>query len=329
MKIERKNEFDILKSKMDIDTLHTYNVKQINESVPLLDKIMEENAVSTFDLITLLREKYDGSLREAYHNASIDGFVNSRFNCVYLSRILKDELQKIGIEAHYLSYQARLYALDSGDKKIKEAHVSLIYPAIYNDKIIYTIYDPGLKIPIPITFYDKETYEKKIDTNLNVGVEYDSSNIEYPNAIRMYGISPYSYTDFPHLIYQRFNPNYLIDNLGEMLYPVSLKLLTGYKATIFSKDFNKKAYIKLNHIDNSIEYCDYEEGMVKSLCYKNIMKVDRNFLINELSSICDKLKIDVNEIVDDILFMIDVNNEFMKEIMDKDVLNEYKKVRKR
>lgn len=329
MKIERKNEFDILKSKIDIDKLHTYNIKQINESVPLLDKIMEENAVSTFDLITLLREKYDGSLKEAYHNASIDGFVNSRFNCVYLSRIMKDELKKIGIEAHYLSYQARLYALDSGDKKIKEAHVSLIYPAIHNDKIIYTIYDPGLKIPIPITFYDRESYEKEIDTNLNVGVEYDSSNIEYPNAIKMYGISPYSYTDFPHLIYQRFNPNYLIDNLGEMLYPVSLKLLTGYKATIFSKDFNKKAYIKLNHIDNSIEYCDYEEGMVKSLCYKNIMKVDRNFLINELSSICDKLKIDVNEIVEDILFMVDVNNEFMKEIMDKDVLNEYKKARKR
>lgn len=329
MKIERKNEFDISKSKIDIDKLHTYNIKQINESVPLLDKIMEENAVSTFDLITLLREKYDGSLKEAYHNASIDGFVNSRFNCVYLSRIMKDELKKIGIEAHYLSYQARLYALDSGDKKIKEAHVSLIYPAIHNDKIIYTIYDPGLKIPIPITFYDRESYEKEIDTNLNVGVEYDSSNIEYPNAIKMYGISPYSYTDFPHLIYQRFNPNYLIDNLGEMLYPVSLKLLTGYKATIFSKDFNKKAYIKLNHIDNSIEYCDYEEGMVKSLCYKNIMKVDRNFLINELSSICDKLKIDVNEIVEDILFMVDVNNEFMKEIMDKDVLNEYKKARKR
>ena len=223
MKIERKNEFDISKSKIDIDKLHTYNIKQINESVPLLDKIMEENAVSTFDLITLLREKYDGSLKEAYHNASIDGFVNSRFNCVHLSRIMKDELKKIGIEAHYLSYQARLYALDSGDKKIKEAHVSLIYPAIHNDKIIYTIYDPGLKIPIPITFYDRESYEKEIDTNLNVGVEYDSSNIEYPNAIKMYGISPYSYTDFPHLIYQRFNPNYLIDNLGEMLYPVSRK----------------------------------------------------------------------------------------------------------
>lgn len=329
MKIERKNEFDILKSKIDIDKLRTYNVEQINESVFLLDKIMEENAVSTFDLITLLREKYDGSLKESYHNASINGFVNSKFNCVYLSRILKDELKKLGIDAQYLSHQARLYALDSGDKKIKEAHVSLIYPAIHNDKIIYTIYDPGLKIPIPITFYDRETYEKEINNNLNVGIEYDSSNIEYPNAIKMYGISPYSYTDFPHLIYQRFNPNYLIDNLGEMLYPISLKLLTGYKATIFSKDFNKRAYIKLDHIDKSVEYCDYEKGIVKSLSYKDIMIVDRNYLINELSSICDKLKIDVNEIVDDIIFMIDVNNEFMEEIMDKDVLNEYKKIRKR
>ena len=145
----------------------------------------------------------------------------------------------------------------------------------------------------------------------------------------MYGISPYSYTDFPHLIYQRFNPDYLIDNLGEMLYPISLKLLTGYKATIFSKDVNKRAYIKLDHIDNSIEYCDYEKEVVKSLDYKDIMKMDRNYLIRELSSICEKLKIDVNEIVDDIIFMIEVNDDYIKEIMDKDVLNEYKKIRKR
>lgn len=329
MKIIRNNEFDISKSKLDIERLNTYNAEQIKDSIPLLDKIMEENAVSTFDLITLLREKYNGSLKDAYHNASIDGFVNSKFNCVFLSRILKDELQKLGINAHYLSHQARLYTLESGDKKIKEAHVSLIYPAIYNDKIIYTIYDPGLKIPIPITFFDKKEYKKELDGNLSVGIEYDLSNLEYPNAIKMYGISPYSYTDFPHLIYQRFNPNYLIDNLGEMLYPMSLKLLTGYKATIFSKDINKRAYIKLNHIDNSIEYCDYKKRIVKSLDYKDIMKTGRNHLTSELSGICEKLRLDVNEIVDDIIFMVDVNDLYMDEIMDEDILNEYRKIRKR
>lgn len=329
MKIERKNEYDILKNEVDINRLGEYSLEQIKESVPLLDKVMEQNAVSTFDLITLLRDKYNGSLKSAYHNASISGFVNSKFNCVYLSRILKEQLKKLGIDAHYLSHQARLYALDSGDKKIKEAHVSLIYPAIHNDRIIYTIYDPGLKIPIPMTFYSEEKYEQELDNNLSVGIEYDPSNVEYPNAIKMHGISPYSYTEFPHLIYQRFNPNYLIDNLGEMLYPMSLKLLTGYKATIFSKDYNKRAYIKLDHIDNSIEYCDYEKGIIKSLDYKDIMKVDRNYLIGELSSICEKLRIDVNEIVDDIIFMVEVNDEYMKEIMDNDVLNEYKKIKKR
>lgn len=329
MKIIRNNEFDISKSKLDIEKLSAYSTEQIKDSIPLLDKIMEENAVSTFDLITLLRKKYNGSLKDAYHNASIDEFVNSKFNCVFLSRLLKDELQKLGINAHYLSHQARLYALDSGDKKIKEAHVSLIYPALYNEEIIYTIYDPGLKIPIPITFFAKKEHKQELDGNLSVGIEYDSSNLEYPNAIKMYGISPYSYTDFPHLIYQRFNPDYLIDNLGEMLYPMSLKLLTGYKATIFSKDVNKRAYIKLDHIDNSIEYCDYEKGIVKSLDYKDIMRVGRNYLVSELSGICEKLRIDVNEIADDIIFMVDVNDSYMNEIMDEDVLKEYKKIRKR
>lgn len=329
MKIERKNEFDILKNKIDINKLQTYDVEQINESISLLDKVMEENTVNTFDLITLLREKYDGSLKEAYHNASIHKFENSKFNCIYLSRILKEELQKIGIDAHYLSHQARLYALNSGDKKIKEAHVSLIYPATYNNRIIYTIYDPGLKIPVPITFYSKEKYEQKLDNNLSVGIEYDPSDDAYPNAIKMYGISPYSYTNFPHLVYQRFNPDYLIDNLGEMLYPISLKLLTGYKATIFSKNYNKRAYIKLDHIDKKIEYCDYEKELLKSLNYKDIIKTDRNYLISELSSICEKLRIDINEIVDNILFMIEVNDEYVNEIMDNDVLKEYQKIRKR
>lgn len=329
MIIERKNEYSILKSKIDINKLSEYSLEQINESIPLLDRIMEENAVSTFDLITLLREKYRGSLKDAYKNASIDGFVNSRSNCVYLSRLLKCELQKLGIETHYLSHQARLYALDSGDKRIKEAHVSLIFPTINNDRIMYTIYDPGLKIPIPITFYDREKYEQKLNNGLNVGIEYDPTNVDYPNAVKMYGISPYSYTNFPHLIYQRFNPKYLIDNLGEMLYPISLKLLTGYKATIFSKNINKRAYIKLNHIDSSIEYCDYERKKVKFLDYKEIMKFDRSYLIKELACICEKLKIDVSEIVDDILFMVEINEKFMEEIMDRDVLNEYEKIRKR
>ena len=66
MKIERKNEYDILKNEVDINRLGEYSLEQIKESVPLLDKVMEQNAVSTFDLITLLREKYNVSFKNTY-----------------------------------------------------------------------------------------------------------------------------------------------------------------------------------------------------------------------------------------------------------------------
>ena len=59
------------------------------------------------------------------------------------------------------------------------------------------------------------------------------------------------------------------------------------------------------------------------------MKTGRNHLTSELSGICEKLRLDVNEIVDDIIFMVDVNDLYMDEIMDEDILNEYRKIRKR
>ena len=52
-----------------------------------------------------------------------------------------------------MTYQANKYALNSGDVKVKEAHISVIYPSLKDDKLIYTIFNPGLKIDKPLSFY--------------------------------------------------------------------------------------------------------------------------------------------------------------------------------
>ncbi len=328
MIINRDDASPIIKNKLDRDNLERYNEEKIKTATPLIDKVLEENSVSTFDMLTLLRKVYKTSLLDAYNSVSIEEFEKSQFNCVYLARLLKEELKKIDIDASYLSHQAREYALECGDKKIKEAHVSLIYPALDRDNVKYTIFDPGLKIQVPLTFLENGEYNITPNQNQNIKITYNASNNNYPYAVNMYGISPYSYTNYPHLVYQRFNPEYLVQNVGEMLYPYSHKLLTGYKATIFTKEEEKRAYIRLDHLDQILEYCDYKDKIINVINFSDLNQMNRNVLITKLQSICRKLKIDVDELVDDIMFMVELNDEFISEIMDNDVKQEYQRTRK-
>ena len=70
----------------------------------------------------------------------------------------------------------------------------------------------------------------------------------------------------------------------------------------------------------------------KTFNYLDIIRLGRTGLEIELSKICSKLGIDVKEIIDNILFMIDVDKEFKKFVLDKSFFeNEnigLKKVRK-
>ena len=322
MEILRDGNFSIKKEIIDLSNLDIYNEERISNVSYLIPSVMEEYPISTFGMITLLRENYYRSLEDTIKKISGFDYDKVRCNCYYLSKVLKEKLNSMGIKSYYLTYKANHFALNSGDKIAKEAHISLLYPTIKNDRIYYTIFDPGLKIVKPLSFYRNEGMDAVKDNDLITLIGYENSDNDYPYYVNMDGINPYSYNRYPHNVCQRFNPNYETVNIVEMLFPISYYLLTGYKATIFSKDISKRAYVTLYHIDRKVELFDEESNMLISYSYDDIMQMDKNILINKLKDICKKLDLDLMELLEDIYFMIDVHDEYMNSIMNKQVLNE-------
>lgn len=327
MEIIRDGTSSIKKEIISLNKLDSFNSNKIKEATQLLIDTIENSKISTFGLITILRKKYEKSLLETYKLLEKENYDSVKCNCYYLSKVLKEKLYNIEIDANYMTHKAHFFALNSGDSKIKEAHISLLYPTIKNDKLFYTIFDPGLKIDTPLCFYANKSMNPIKRETLSINVHYDNSDINYPYYINMNGITPYSYTTYSHNVFQKFNPKYKTINIEEMLYPISYNLLTGYRATTFSKDKNKRGYIILKHLDKTLEFCDLETAQFFSYQYNELIKIGRNELKRKISPICIKLSLDTEEILDNIYFMIDIHNEFLSTIMDKDVQTEYIKKR--
>lgn len=323
----REGNSSIRKEVISLDNLDIYDGQKILESTFLILDTLENYPINTFGLITILRKNYISSLLKTYDVLNKVDYDPVKCNCYYLSKILKDKLTKFDINANYMTHKAHFFALDSGDKKIKEAHISLIYPTMRNDKLYYVIYDPGLKIDRPLGFYSHKSMGKIINQKLEIEVGYDMIDKNYPYYVSLDGVNPYSYNLYPHNVCQRFNPEYRTLNIDELLYPISYKLLTGYKATIFSKETTKRAYITLSHIDKKIEFSDIEEGTNYSYSFEQLLKMGRSALKDKLEKICLKLKLDLEEIIENIYFMIDINDEFINNFMDYEVVSEYKKIR--
>lgn len=55
-----------------------------------------------------------------------------------------------------MSYKANGFSTHNGDEIIKETHISLVWITKRKNKVYITIYDPGLYINKPISFYKDE-----------------------------------------------------------------------------------------------------------------------------------------------------------------------------
>ena len=318
----------IKKELIDIDSLNKYDKSIENELSYLIVDVIENYSISSLDLITLLRKKYNGSLTETIKKIDFANYNKVRLNCYYQSKILKEKLEKCGVNTYYLTHQAKKFALNAGDEKMKEAHVSLVYPTIRDGRLYYIIFDPGLKVYKPIGFYDKNSIVSERNNDLIMGIEYDDNNIIYPYSIYINGLNPYSYTSYPHNVIQRFNPIFKTINIDEMMYPIVYNLFLEYKSIKFSKDKLKRAYINLKHIDKKLEFADFSRDRIYTYTYDELLKKNDNNLKNELRDICYKLNLNINDVIENIKFMIEVHDDFLNYVMDKDVLEEYKKRKK-
>ena len=326
MEILRDGYPSIMKNEISLADLDSYDEEKIREAEYLLKDTIISYPISTIGMITVLRKKYEKSLMNAYESLKDNlDYDIVRYNCYYLAKVLHTRLKNININSYFMTHKAHYFALSSGDEKMKEAHISLIYPTIHNDKVLYTVFDPGLKIDAPMSFYKDEEMDTIIKDQLTINVK-KTGDIDYPYFVNLDGINPYSYNLNAHNVRQTFNPKYETVELDKLAYPISYRLLTGYKATIFAREHEKRAYITLNHLSKTLEFYDGLCGIKYSYTFLELSKINKQVIKNQLENVCLKLSLNLDEMIEDIYFMVDVIEEFNNQLMDQDVVNEYNKM---
>ena len=328
MIIERKEVKNIIKKEIDVNNLKNYDKTMLKEAEILLKEVLSYTS-NSFDLITILRKNYTGNIQETFSLISKLDFQDVRFQCYYYAKELHRKLENIGLNPEFLTHKARLFALNSGDNIVKEAHISLILHNIKDNQILYTIFDPGLKIDVPISFYKNDFGNKLKKDKFSINILQNNDD-NYPYIINIDGSNPYSYNEKPHNVYQAFNPDFVTTNIDDLLFPISYKVLNGYKAMNFSEKIKNRAYIILNHLSKYLEFCNFEDSIVYKYDFIEITRMGKSNLKNKLERICNKLYLDCDEIVEDVFFIIEIADELVNKLMDRNVVYEYfTKVRKR
>lgn len=323
MIISRDGAKDIIKKEIQINSIQELSISRLKEARKKLKQVIEVNSLNTFDMITLIRKNYSSNLVNTIYNKNLD-YTKIKCNCFYQSRLLKKELSKIGIDTHFITFQANNFALKTGDDKIKEAHMALLAIAFYKGKQVYIIFDPGLRLDIPIAFSENQTSQLYETAGTKIKIYYDKRDEKYPYYIALNGQNIYSYDRKYQNYIQKFNPRYETINLYDVLFPISYEILTGYKATTYSRDIKKRAYIILSPLRENLEIYDCKANYHKSFNYDEILKLGYKGLFDILVPVCNKLNINTIDMIDNIFFMIENHNEFVIEIMNKKLVEEYK-----
>lgn len=332
MKLERMNLKPIYKSSFIDENYKVYQKDQFLKSKELLKEVITDYPISTFETLTLLRENYNGNLIKAIKEIPYEEYTKTRFNCFYQSKLMLKKLEEIGFTPYLLSYKADKLTTPHMDKVVAEGHMSVVVPVIISGEKKVIVYDPGLKIDEPMVLDGENKQFINISGENNILMSYNNNESLYPVTMHINGINKYSYNKKPHTIIQKFNPKFYTENIDDTLFENVYNYLPGYKVTTFSLDDYKRAFISLDHIRGILVFYDGKTNISKTFNYLDIIKLGRTGLEIELSKICSKLGIDVKEIIDNILFMIDVDKEFKEFVLDKSFFeNEnisLKKVRK-
>lgn len=315
--IERDKLPPIIKKEIDSSYYINYQDLDLFLIKKLINETIEKNTYNTMDLISILRKNYQGSLKETIES-NLD-YKEIRFNCLYASKVLKCKLEKLGIKTYFLTYKSIGFSTDSGDKLIKEAHTSLLLPTKKGQEDYYIILDPGYRIPDIIGFYPK--YEKnsvKVDNDFITISKTQDSN--YPYTMSMKGYNRYSSSTKSFACTEFFNPHFETINPEDILFPASYELLEGYRLIRYSSDEKNRGFIKIMLLD---EYLECQSA------YKHILLTFqelKKFSFDEISSLLNPFALELSEpldeILNNILFILKYHSEFLNTVINKTIYQE-------
>lgn len=316
MEIIRENMSCISKHKFTEEMFVKYSSEQLLFMEEALKDVINNFSISTIDCITYLRKHYNGDLLTAMNKITDEEAEQIRFNCIYQSKVLKELLLKKEINGYYVSYKSMNFTTPKSDALFKESHTSIFVPTIIKEKKCLIILEPGLKIDKPIYLCEDGYANTYDDLNIEIG---KTDNKDYPFYLLLDGINKYSYNPKPHKVYQEFDVDYYTINPIKLLIPYIYKYISGYRATNFSLDITKRMSLTIMPVKQKIEI--YIDKFKEKLQY-SYDEITEDLLLEKLPEICRNLNLNLEETIDNVLFMKKVRKEFI-EMMDQDAVKVY------
>lgn len=314
--IKRTGYPSIIKRKITLENSILYEDLDLKVITNILNEVISENTYSTLDLIQLLKDNYQKDIKTTIKG--IKDYSKVRFNCCYATRLLKERLKNIRIDAKIISYQSIGFSTSYGDSIIKEAHMALLIPTKRDCQIYYILLDPGLRIPEPICFYKKD--KRTLITIDHDEIVIEKNNGDYSYSMEMKGYNRY-FTD--HSSYQckeYFDIEFETINPLDILFPISYELLDGYRIINYSKNKKASASIKIMIIDSYLECIDCSSKV--RIDFQELKSKSKNQLVKIIKPYAKKLHVDEEEIVENIKFMIEHKEEFINQVIDKKIVGE-------
>ena len=317
--IKRKNHASIIKKEIDLNNLVNYESLDLKLITHLLNEVITENIFSTIDLLKLLKDNYHENITKTIKK--LKDYSSVRFNCCYATIVLKNKLEKLGIDTKIISYKSIGFSSPYGDDLIKEAHMAILIPTIRHNKICYIILDPGLRIPAPIEFFAN---------SIKTVIEIDNDEIiiektklaEYPYSIEIKGYNRYSTNDISYQCKEFFDTKYETINPLDILFPIAYEILEGYRMINYTLDNDTWASIKIMVINQYLECIDQKTRI--KISFSELKQMEKSDLIKILVPFKYKLNTDVEELVDIIFFTIEHSTEFLSMVINKNVVKEIK-----
>jgi hypothetical protein len=150
----KRNDIKLTKNNIFIELLDF----RIEEVKLILQSTLKNIRFNTFykliNLYDIKKITTDKDLREIYEEMDHSQFEKSSWAfCIWLAKIIKDKLDKIGIHSYFIRFDA-WWTLN--DNYLVNWHTALCIPRLIWWEKAFTLIDPWMLISEPITFWDKK-----------------------------------------------------------------------------------------------------------------------------------------------------------------------------
>lgn len=316
MKIKRNDNSIIKKRKINFNNIETYDEVKVKQAIEYLNNEITNSIVSNFDNIAYVLQKNDKPVKFTTYNKNT--------GCISSCKRLKKKLSKIGLKTYFISCKATDFSNQAGNELVKEAHVFLLYPSLKNEKLYFTIFDPGFRVTNTISFYDGENSLKySYLSQGTMSVKFAPNNIDYPYELITNKRINYKHEIIDANVHWNFNPYYEtvnIDEYNEKLYCAmfSLKLMN------YPNDLNKYLCIRSKILEKTIEI--YTINKCKTYSFKQLINLNQQEIKNLFNDYFSQAEIprkELNKFVQNIFLLIHNADTYINQVINPCVIKEY------